>query len=78
MKKLMIVIASMCLFGCESKNVTINNRNPDSLPIINGKIINTYIIDSCEYIGSVYGVDSDFLLHKGNCKFCIERNKKLK
>lgn len=38
--------------------------------------IRLYIIDSCEYIGliNVYH-SSDLLTHKGNCKFCTERNK---
>ncbi len=35
-----------------------------------------YIIDSCEYIGSLKGYNSDVLSHKGNCKFCTERNNK--
>ena len=30
------------------------------------------VIDSCEYFRSTY-----ILAHKGNCRFCIERNKKL-
>lgn len=30
------------------------------------------VIDSCEYIQYSYG-----FAHKGNCRFCLERNKKL-
>ena len=30
------------------------------------------VIDSCEYFRSTY-----ILAHKGNCKFCMERNKKM-
>jgi len=38
------------------------------------------IIDSCEYIeydnGSIMGDHVYSITHKGNCKFCIERNNK--
>lgn len=34
----------------------------------------TYIIDSCEYIGCVEGSQWDCVSHKGNCKFCEERD----
>lgn len=71
-----MIIVTISLFSCESKNVIVNSSNADNIPMINGKMINTYIIDSCEYIGSIYGGDSDILVHKGNCKFCIERKKK--
>lgn len=45
-----------------------------------GEIQNTDIkiveIDSCEYL--ISGVGSKRIMtHKGNCKYCIERNKKL-
>jgi hypothetical protein len=36
-------------------------------------------IDNCEYIEVSYwleGSNALFLTHKGNCKFCIQRNKK--
>ena len=34
--------------------------------------IKNVVIDSCEYICWWHG-----LAHKGNCKFCVERRKKL-
>ena len=37
------------------------------------------VIDSCEYIECDYGIFDQrvySLTHKGNCKFCKERNKK--
>jgi len=37
--------------------------------------IRLYVIDSCEYIGNIDESSHDFLTHKGNCKFCIERRK---
>ena len=41
-------------------------------------IYKTVVIDSCEYIEYDYGiVDSRVysITHKGNCKYCIGRNK---
>lgn len=36
----------------------------------------TYIIDSCEYVGFAACSQSDYLAHKGNCRFCKERRQK--
>ena len=45
---------------------------------IGGSKHKVIVIDSCEYIvgwgGNSYGVP--FLTHKGNCKYCLERNNK--
>ena len=35
---------------------------------------NTYIIDSCEYIGYIGYGSGDIIAHKGNCRFCKERD----
>ncbi len=32
-------------------------------------------IDSCEYI-IIFGTEGRNIIHKANCRFCIERNKK--
>lgn len=40
----------------------------------------TYFIietDSCQYIGTVKENNPDKLTHRGRCKYCAERNKKL-
>ena len=58
--------------GCETKNAEIN---PTEV-LINGRTIKIYVIDNCEYIGSVQGNNGDILTHKGNCKFCAKRNEK--
>ena len=34
------------------------------------------VIDSCEYISYYLGWKEGLLTHKGNCKYCAERNKK--
>lgn len=69
MKKLLVL--SLLLFGCETRNARIETTTTT----ISGRNIDLYIIDSCEYIGKITGTQSDFLTHKGNCKYCTERNK---
>lgn len=71
MKKIFIMLLPIIFFGCETKNI--EQKQTDF--IINGSQLEIYIIDSCEYIGRVKGSNSDKLTHKGNCKFCAERNK---
>ncbi len=66
------MLVSVIFFGCETKNVTIEETSTK----ISGRPIRIYVIDSCEYVGSVYGGDGDMITHKGNCKFCAERSKK--
>ena len=33
-----------------------------------------YELDSCEYIGSLNSKSNDWMTHKGNCKYCKQRN----
>jgi hypothetical protein len=62
-----VLLASIILCGCE--------KDGEVISTINSRYIKTYIIDECEYIGDVRGNGGDFITHKGNCKFCAERNK---
>jgi len=75
MKKVLLS-AAIAIFatGCETKNVSIQSTDT----MISGMSIKTYTIQGCEYIGKAIGGDSAVLTHKGNCKFCIERNKTIK
>jgi hypothetical protein len=41
---------------------------------INGEKLQILVIDSCEYIFCPAGTGS-WCTHKGNCKFCKERNR---
>ena len=67
MKKLLLLaFFAMIMVGCDYNS----NHNIDTKT--EGAIYGTIIIDSCEYIRGV-----NRLAHKGNCRFCIERNKKL-
>jgi hypothetical protein len=64
------ILAGTILFGCgtPSKDVKTNsgvNRIDDNFSVI--------VVDSCEYIVGSY----DRMTHKGNCKFCERRVKKL-
>ncbi len=63
-----VILASIILFGCEKDGKIMSS--------LNDKDIKIYVIDNCEYIGDVRGGSRDFLTHKGNCKFCAERNRK--
>lgn len=60
-------------------NVINDSSKYEQLPIIyseNGKNeMRVYIIDSCEYIGSMRVNNNDLITHKGNCKFCVKRNQ---
>ncbi|MDD5358590.1 MAG: hypothetical protein PHX80_05545 [Candidatus Nanoarchaeia archaeon] len=58
---------------------TINVKKAYSTYIIHGTTLEIYTIDSCEYIGYISTAgSSNFLTHKGNCKYCAERAHKLK
>jgi hypothetical protein len=70
--KYLVVAALMyAVQSCESKNVSVESTDV----VVNGREINTYIIDSCEYIGEIRDYNTDILTHKGNCKFCEERRE---
>lgn len=69
---LYLLLLSVIFYGCDDKNVTIE----ETTIIINGRQMKIHTIDSCEYVGRITGGSADVLTHKGNCKFCTERNKK--
>lgn len=64
MKKLLfIALLAMIMVGCRFRNTGTDTRRVSSIIIIDEQG------DSCEYYPT-YG-------HKGNCKFCTERNRKM-
>lgn len=68
MKKLLfIALLAMIMAGCENKRGH-NSRKVDGFDIVT--------IDSCEYIIRSY-YKGGIMAHKGNCKFCLERNRKI-
>ena len=69
MKKiLLLTLLAIIMVGC--KESTNNDRNYATDE--RGYTYEVTVIDSCEYFRSSY-----YMIHKGNCKFCLERNKKL-
>lgn len=72
MKKFLILIGLLSLSSCVQESSP-NVQVIPTITQIHGKDIEVYVIDSCEYIGSIYWTNSDLLTHKGDCKFCKER-----
>ena len=70
MKKLLLLaLLAMIMVGC--KESTNNDRNYSTDE--RGYAYKVSVIDSCEYICTPYYK----LAHKGNCRFCTERNKRM-
>jgi len=68
MKKLILLaLTALMMVGCDEKQ---------SDGTYKPYFYKTYIIDSCEYVGCASGSQSDYLAHKGNCRFCKERKQK--
>lgn len=67
---ILVVLVAVIFCGCEHPRG--NREEKEGYSII--------FIDSCEYIevSSMLGAQQGYysLTHKGNCKFCTERNKK--
>ena len=64
MKKIILItLVALGVMGCETRNVDVKSTDT----VIRGRPINTYTIDSCEYIGRMIGSNTDVLAHKGNC-----------
>lgn len=67
MKKIIILaLTALMMVGCAEKRT-----QPIEL-----HEMNTYVVDSCEYVGRAIGSSAAILAHKGNCRFCAERRKK--
>ena len=64
-----VLLVAVIFCGC--------NPQPEngSSETSNGDYV-TKVIDSCEYIGYINAVPHDILTHKGNCRFCKQRNTK--
>lgn len=67
MKKLLLLaLLAMIMAGCVKKGH--KGGSVDGYDIV--------IVDSCEYIISTYNYGG-VLAHKGNCRFCTERNRRM-
>jgi len=68
MKKIILLaLTALMVIGCG------NIENDDGTYIVTSSP-NTYIIDSCEYLGYIGYGSGDFIAHKGNCRLCKERD----
>lgn len=66
------LILTLLLLLCSCSNEPYQSQNPKNPSLLNMKIVE---IDSCEYIQyHVYAYEA--ITHKGNCKYCTQRNKK--
>lgn len=67
MKKLVLLaLSAMIMVGCDYQNSD-GSYSPSKL-----FQHETYVIDSCEYVNGF-----NRLAHKGNCKYCQQRMRKL-
>lgn len=62
-----IILTVLLLSSCEEKEKNKENY-VDGFDII--------VVDSCEYIVRSC-VHSGYMAHKGNCRFCAERNRRM-
>ena len=69
-----VLLVAVIFCGCEGQ--TSYDKQPTIYSNEQMADVKIYVIDSCEYIGKLRGLQSDILTHKGNCKFCAERSKK--
>ena len=73
------MIKAMLLLAVAVAVITIScqtNVETKTTPfMIEGMGVDVFTIDSCEYI-RVNSGNGTWGSHKGNCKFCAERNKK--
>lgn len=68
MKKIILLaLLPMIMVGCEEKKEDREYATDER-----GYTYEVSVIDSCEYFRSCY-----ILSHKGNCRYCAERNKRM-
>jgi hypothetical protein len=87
MKKLFYLLPLVFIFGCEYRE-EVRSVQDTSPTVINNKLlvndrpgywltIQTITHDDCEYI-IVQSTDGVSVVHKQNCKYCLERSKENK
>lgn len=76
--KTFLFLISVVLLGCDTDEI---NRNAERNKSFKSQIetemplYKVVTIDSCEYLLTEYWSSNASLSHKGNCKYCIQRNK---
>ena len=71
MKKLTLTICLLVLSSCTQQNVKSKKTEFQVGSFFNS--LQIIEIDNCEYFYGEWG-NATVLTHKGNCKFCTERN----
>ena len=62
-----LLLAALMMVGCDE-------RLQDGTYRPHRGAYKVYVIDSCEYYGILANGNYNFLSHKGNCRFCEERD----
>ena len=76
-KVLSIILLSTILSSCEEVNIEeVNTPKKNTRFVVKEGYhpLTLVEVDSCEYLLGEWG-NATVLTHKGNCKFCLERNK---
>lgn len=70
-----VLLVSVIFCGCDVSHMAKERSNLlQTSTEVNGYLISIVEFDSCQYLISGQGV-SQMMTHKGNCKFCAERDK---
>lgn len=84
MKNLLILIITIfALCSCIENNTQTRRSNQECSKVTSnfGNTYNIVEIDSCEYLvkhsNTHFGHDVISITHKGNCKYCRERNRQI-
>lgn len=67
-----LVLCTVLLSSCEKNSTNYKKENSENYTIGAYQVT---VIDSCEYVVVNYD-RSRSVTHKGNCKFCTQRNSK--
>lgn len=65
-----VLLVAVIFCGCDS---TVSKNKTGERYF--GSDIEVLTVDSCEYL--IFAYDTRSITHKGNCKFCVERSKKI-
>jgi len=68
------ILAFLYIMSCADNTTTQQTKIESQNPDLEYQVV---VIDSCEYLAGWqrWQTGSFFVTHKGNCKFCKERNK---
>ena len=72
---MILLLITIVVSSCDTNDCKHINHPETYFIDENHKDLDIRIVDSCEYLLGQWGYGT-VLTHKGNCKYCIERNKK--